>query len=60
MNQRDYAKVYQLIKLDGKTRLGCRIGNEWKLDATCQSINEMLENRLIAISTVTGWIATQR
>lgn len=51
-------KVYQIIKVNGVERLACRIGSKWVYDATCDSLNEMLDNRLISTNVVRGWITS--
>ncbi|MGH1461226.1 MAG: hypothetical protein ACRBB6_04240 [Neptuniibacter sp.] len=51
-------KVYRVIKVNGVERLACKVGKKWVYDATCNSINEMLDNKLVNVDVVSGWIAS--
>ena len=50
---------YSLIKLKGKTKLACFVDQEWIIDATCKSINEMIDNGLVSKDSVRGWVSQQ-
>jgi len=54
-----YPRRYALIEVKGITQLACFVNEEWIIDATCDSINEMLVNGLVCESSVNGWISSQ-
>ena len=50
---------YALVSINEKTKLACHVNGEWIIDATCTSINEMLDEGLVCEASVTGWISNQ-
>jgi hypothetical protein len=56
---KNYPRRYALINVQKKRKLACQLNGEWIIDATCKSINEMLEAGLVCEDSVTGWISNQ-
>ena len=50
---------YALMQVKNQTKLACYINGEWIIDATCKSINDMLEMGLVCEESVNGWIETK-
>lgn len=50
---------YALIEIKEQTKLACYVNNEWIIDATCTSINEMLNNGLVCKESIQCWISNQ-
>lgn len=50
---------YAMMKIKGVSQLACLVNGEWIIDATCKSINEMLEVGLVCEESVTGWLNGQ-
>lgn len=47
------------MSVKGKRKLTCFVNGEWIIDATCKSINELLDTGLVGEEAVTGWISMQ-
>jgi hypothetical protein len=52
-------ETYALVQVKNQTKLACLVQGEWIIDATCKSINEMLEMGIVSKESVTGWINIQ-
>lgn len=50
---------YALITLKGQKKLACLVQNEWVIDNTCKSINDMLAEGLVGEEAVIGWAEMQ-
>ena len=57
--EKNYPRRYALMSINKQTKLACQVNEEWIVDATCKSINEMLEAGLVSESAITGWIGNQ-
>lgn len=55
----NFPRRYALITVQGVDKLACRINEEWVIDSTCKSINEMLEQGVIGTEAVQGWVDMQ-
>ena len=53
-------RIYTLVKIQGKTQLAVKAGDHWEIDATCRSINELLEVGLISEEVALGWVHRER
>lgn len=47
---------YALVAIKGKTQLACFTEDGWEIDATCESINDLLTSGLVSEDAITGWI----
>lgn len=52
-------RYYHLITVKGKLQLATKVGEKWEFDASCNTINEMLDNGLIDPSAAQGWANQQ-
>ena len=52
--------VYQMVTINGQSRLAVKKNGRWEMDHTCKDINEMLEAGLVCEESVLGWIDTRR
>lgn len=50
---------YKMLTIKKQRKLACQVNGEWIIDATCTSINEMLEQGVISEDAISGWINTQ-
>ena len=48
-------KRYALITVRGQKKLACLIQDEWVIDSTCKSINDMLKDGVVGEEAVLGW-----
>ncbi|GGO80070.1 hypothetical protein GCM10011348_15940 [Marinobacterium nitratireducens] len=49
-------QFYQIVKIQGEECLAHWNGEHWEMDATCDSLNEMLRTGLIDLRAVQNWI----
>ena len=54
-----FPRRYALIEVRGERKLACWVNEEWIIDSTCKSINEMLFEGLVGEEAVQGWINLQ-
>jgi hypothetical protein len=54
-----FPRRYALITVRGERKLACFVNEEWIIDSTCKSINEMLKEGLVGEEAVQGWINLQ-
>ena len=52
-------RQYAVIDLRGARQLACKIDDEWIIDDTCRSINELMAQGVVCEESVQGWIALQ-
>ncbi|APE07034.1 hypothetical protein BM528_15640 [Alteromonas sp. RW2A1] len=52
-------KRYALITVRGQKKLACLIEDEWIIDSTCKSINNMLADGFVGEEAVIGWAEMQ-
>jgi hypothetical protein len=52
--------VYQMVTINGQSRLAVKKNGRWEMDHTCRDINEMLEAGLVCEESVLGWIDTRK
>ena len=52
--------IYQMVTINGKSRLAVKKNGRWEMDHTCRDINEMLDAGLVCEDSVLGWIDTRR
>ena len=52
-------RAYSLMQINGKPGLACFLDGEWIIDATCKSLNEMLDLGVVCEDSVRGWISQQ-
>lgn len=52
--------VYQMVTINGQSRLAVKKNGRWEMDHTCRDINEMLEAGLVCEDSVLGWIDTRK
>lgn len=50
---------YALITVRGQKKLACLIQDEWVVDSTCKSINDLLRGGMVGKEAVLGWIDLQ-
>ena len=53
------SRRYSLMNVAGEVKLACYVNGEWIIDATCTSINEMLESGIVAEDSIRGWVSQQ-
>lgn len=49
-------RKYALVNIQGTTQLACFTQGAWTIDATCQTINDMLRAGLVCEDSINGWI----
>ncbi|MCW8107146.1 hypothetical protein OPS25_01340 [Alteromonas ponticola] len=59
INYSSYPRHFALITIKGRKRLACKINDEWIIDSTCKTINEMLEQGVVSEEAVVGWSELQ-
>lgn len=52
-------QYYQVVRIEGEEQLAHWNGEQWEMDAICDSINEMLRYGLIDVGAIQGWIDTR-
>jgi hypothetical protein len=50
---------YAIIELENQTKLACLVRGDWTVDATCRSLNEMIEIGVVSKESVSEWINFQ-
>ncbi|BFT30385.1 hypothetical protein D210916BOD24_15610 [Alteromonas sp. D210916BOD_24] len=59
MKTQIYPRRYVFITIEGVRKLACYMNEEWIIDSTCKSINEMLEAGVVGEEAVQGWVNLQ-
>lgn len=59
IQEKNFPRRYALISVKGVQKLACFLNEEWIIDSTCKSINELLEQGTVGEEAVKGWIAMQ-
>jgi len=49
-------RKYTLVTIQGETQLACYTQDHWEIDATCESINDLLRAGLVCEDSINGWI----
>ena len=49
-------RKYTLVTIQGETQLACFTQGHWEIDATCESINDLLRAGLVCEDSINGWI----
>jgi len=49
-------RTYMLVTISGETQLAVYTQERWEIDATCDSINELLSAGLVCEDSINGWI----
>lgn len=49
-------RTYTLVTIQGETQLACFTQKRWEIDATCESINDLLRAGLVCEDSINGWI----
>jgi hypothetical protein len=47
---------YSLVTIEGETQLAVYTQGRWTIDATCESINDLLQHGLLSEDSIQGWI----
>lgn len=47
---------YSLVDINGDTQLAVYTRGSWTIDATCESINDLLKHGLLSEDAIQGWI----
>jgi hypothetical protein len=47
---------YSLVTIEGETQLAVFTQGKWTIDATCESINDLLSHGLLSEDSIQGWI----
>lgn len=59
LKTQNFPRRYALITVKGVRKLACHLNDEWVIDSTCKSINEMLEQGVVGEEAVQGWVNLQ-
>ncbi|QPG06964.1 hypothetical protein IT774_07625 [Salinimonas marina] len=59
MKFKSFPRRYALIQIKDERKVACWVNEEWIIDSTCKSINEMLKEGLVGEDAVQGWINLQ-
>lgn len=47
---------YTVVTIEGTTQLACYTQGRWAIDATCETINQLLRDGLVSVDSIQGWI----
>jgi hypothetical protein len=47
---------YTVVTIEGTVQLACYTQGRWAIDATCETINQLLRDGLVSIDSIQGWI----
>ncbi len=47
---------YTVVTVEGVTQLACYTQGRWAIDATCETINQLLQDGLVSVDSIQGWI----